>query len=106
VGETHGHLYFPPADFAGTVFPYTGILRCHGKNRGAMAFVLAQDRPSHANQFVGQGHDDHILMGAPQQLLEPMVQTVRLLVSLLHDAACPLNEQGSQVFIAPFTDAQ
>jgi hypothetical protein len=39
-------------------------------------------------------------------LLEPMVQTVRLLVSLLHDAACPLNEQGSQVFIAPFTDAQ
>jgi len=54
--------------------------------------VLAQDCPSHANQFVGQGHDDHILMRASQQLPEPMAQTGRLLVSLLHDASCTLNE--------------
>src|ERR1700675_3336726 len=41
VGETHCHLYFPPADLAGTLFPYTEILCRHSKNGSAIAFVLA-----------------------------------------------------------------
>src|SRR5579872_6638111 len=35
-----------------------------------------------------------------------MVQTGSLLVSLLHNAACTLNKQGSQVLIASLTDSQ
>src|ERR1700675_3914615 len=48
VGETHCHLYFPPADLAGTS-SLNRILGCDCKNGSAIAFVLAQDRPSHAN---------------------------------------------------------
>ena len=51
-----------------------GILGWDRKTASAIAFVLAQDRPGHANQLVGQSDDDNILVRSRQQLREPLAQ--------------------------------
>jgi hypothetical protein len=62
--------------------------------------------PGHPQQLVGYGDDDHVLMGAIQQLSEPTAQSRSLAMAILQDHARPLHKQSSKISVSPFTSSR
>jgi len=77
----------------------------HWQILGLIGAAMREQCPHDARVLVRQGHRCHVLVAPTNQLCEPSWRIPRLALCHTHNGAGTMNQQRSQVRIAPLADA-
>ena len=69
-------------------------------------FALGEEHPGYPSRLIGLGYTGTIRPAALAHALEPSAAGILLLVDLPYDRVGSMDEELTQVAVAPFADAQ
>ena len=86
--------------------PPCGLRRRIRHVTGFVALARGQQRPGEPRVFVGHRHGRDVVMSASGELIKPRSSAIRPCLCELNQSPATMDEQGSQVDVAPFADAK